>query len=274
MKTLKISFLFLLIFCALIVGGGIETCPVFACPQCRLSSDRDTLIFEPKGKVPQNSQGLVLWGITFRNENAITRNPEIKILNSQGLDVPFEIENVKSENRLSLWLIRPKGGFKLGESYTFINREPLRGIQEFKVEIGSPIPKPTSNKAELLLKPQKMGTVNSPRSCYDRELAASLYPVEMVLPKNIAAFKNELYFETIIDGSESWYYTDSYCSLKEPGASWRGKGVDEIVFFCDKKDRGRYSLKPGKHTVQMRASLPGTDIQVNTEPKWIELKCP
>src|SRR5690606_28787741 len=154
----------------------------------------------------------------------------------------------------------------LGETYEFINKEMFKGSQEFKITVGKVISKPISNKAELNLKEPKIGVVNNPLDCHKRERKANLYPLEIVLPKSLSAFKDDLHYETIIDGKIRWFYRECSCCLFEPGTSWRGKAVDEIVYFCDGREQVHPAyLTAGSHTVQMKAYFPGTDIKLISE---------
>jgi len=106
-------------------------------------------------------------------------------------------------------------------------------------------------------------------SCAKIVNAAQL-PVEMDLPEAMRPFRDHLYFETIIDGTDHWSPSTSLCSPIVPGASWRGKGVDLLFRACDETG----GLSAGRHTVEMRASLPGTNVLVVTSKVEVELRCP
>jgi len=108
--------------------------------------------------------------------------------------------------------------------------------------------------------------------CSEGVTAAQLRIV-MDLPEAMKAFRDQLYFETIIDGTHHWSPYGSICALVLPGSSWQGKGVDLLFTVCGDKpdDRG---LSAGHHTVEMRASLPGTNVSAMTSKVEIDLKCP
>jgi hypothetical protein len=107
--------------------------------------------------------------------------------------------------------------------------------------------------------------------CSEGVTAAQLRIV-MDLPEAMRAFRDQLYFETIIDGTHHWSPYGSICALVLPGSSWQGKGVDLLFSVCGDKpdDRG---LATGHHTVEMRASLPGTDVSAVTSKVEVEVKC-
>jgi hypothetical protein len=106
-------------------------------------------------------------------------------------------------------------------------------------------------------------------SCSESVTAAQL-PIEMDLPEAMRAFRDQLYFETVIDGSDRWRPSASICSPIVPGASWRGRGVDLLFSACG----GEGGLAAGRHTVEMRASLPGTNVSAVTSKVEADLKCP
>jgi hypothetical protein len=111
-------------------------------------------------------------------------------------------------------------------------------------------------------------------SCRVSVNAAQL-PIEMVLPEAMTVFRDQLYFETIIDGTDRWSPSASICTIVLPGASWRGKGVDLLFSVCgDTPALALGGLTAGRHTVEMRASLPGTAVLAATSKVEIELRCP
>jgi hypothetical protein len=104
-------------------------------------------------------------------------------------------------------------------------------------------------------------------------IAAQL-PIEMVLPEAMRAFRDQFYFETIIDGTDRWSPSAGICTIVLPGASWRGKGVDLLFSACgDTPALARGGLAAGRHTIEMRASLPGTNVLVVTFKVEVELRC-
>ena len=60
-----------------------------------------------------------------------------------------------------------------------------------------------------------------------------------------------------------------------PGTSWRGKGIDLLYSVCTEASRAfTRGLGPGAHTIEMRASLPGTKVRFRSEVSKVELLCP
>jgi uncharacterized protein (TIGR03382 family) len=62
-----------------------------------------------------------------------------------------------------------------------------------------------------------------------------------------------------------------------PGASWVGRGFDGLYTGCSESDFGGaadYGLAQGPHQVEMRATLPGTDVALATDTRAVTLVCP
>jgi hypothetical protein len=103
---------------------------------------------------------------------------------------------------------------------------------------------------------------------------AAQLPIEMVLPEAMMAFRDQLYFETIIDGTDHWSPSASICTPVLPGTSWQGKGVDLLFSVCgDTPALAHGGLASGRHTVEMRATLPGTGVSAVTSKVEVELRC-
>jgi hypothetical protein len=110
-------------------------------------------------------------------------------------------------------------------------------------------------------------------SCAESVNAAQL-PIEMVLPDAMRAFRDQLYFETIFDGTHRWFPSSSVCAPVLPGTGWQGKGVDLLFSVCDDTSAfAQRGLASGRHTVEMRASLPGTGVSAVTSKVEVDLKC-
>ena len=193
---------------------------------------------------------------------------------------------MKSQPR-RLWLFRPRNGFKIGKSYIFTTRPMCQSfiggssgisLEEQRISVTVSDRAAVSPAGPVTLKIGEPITdalqVAAGVSCSAGVNAAQL-PIEMDLPEAMRAFRDQLYFETIIDGTDRWSPSASICSLVLPGASWRGKGVDLLFSACgDTPALADGGLAAGRHTVEMRASLPGTDVLAVTSKVEIELRCP
>jgi len=240
------------------------------------------------GLIPSNSRGLLWWG-EFEGATGTDQGLPVQIASASGELLPVEYELV-SKNR-GLWLFRPRDGFKIGKSYVFTTRQvcqkPIRlllsnqlfgGIEsERRVNVTVSDQAVVSPAGPVALKVSSPIThplgIAAGVSCGVSVNAAQL-PIEMVLPEAMRAFRDQLYFETIIDGTDHWSPSASICTPVLPGTSWQGEGVDLLFSICgDTPALAHEGLASGRHTVEMRASLPGTDVSAVTSKVEVELRC-
>ena len=82
-----------------------------------------------------------------------------------------------------------------------------------------------------------------------------------------------LHFSTWIDGRQWTPYKDSRPSTYDAG-SWFGRGRDVLYRVCrswlEPRTRG---LSTGEHSVVMKATLPGTDVALETAPVTVRFAC-
>ena len=83
-----------------------------------------------------------------------------------------------------------------------------------------------------------------------------------------------LHFETMVDGS-AWRPSSDITVLSPPGASWAGRGRDLVHAACEPDPAGHTNpgAAEGSHEVAMRATLPGTDLSLETGPVTVDLRC-
>ena len=244
------------------------------------------------GLIPSNSRGLLWWG-EFEGAPGTAKGLPVQIANASGELLPIEYELVSKDR--GLWLFRPRDGFKIGGSYVFTTRQicknPIRRIlpsgseqtygglgDEQRISVTVSDQAAVSPAGPVTLKIGSPITnalgIAAGGSCGVSVNAAQL-SIEMVLPEAMKAFRDQLYFETIFDGTDRWSPSASICSPVLPGASWQGKGVDLLFSVCgDTPALAHGGLASGRHTVEMRASLPGTDVSAVTSKVQVDLKCP
>lgn len=232
------------------------------------------------GLIPSNSRGLLWWG-EYEGANSTDQGLPVQIASASGEPLAVEYEPVSKYGTQGLWLFRPRDGFKIGKSYIFTTRRTctfmLGSGWEQRVSVTISDQAAASPAGPVAL---KIGLPNTDAlgiaagvSCGESVNAAQL-PIEMDLPEAMRTFRDQLYFETIVDGARRWSPSASICSPIVPGTSWRGKGVDLLFSVCDDMQLSRSGLAAGRHTVEMRASLPGTDVSAVTSEVEVDLKCP
>jgi hypothetical protein len=230
------------------------------------------------GLIPSNSRGLLWWG-EFEGAIGTGQGLPVQIASASGESLPAEYELVSKYPPKKLWLFRPRDGFKIGASYFFTTRRTSNlGSDEQRVSVKVSDQTAVSPAGPVALKVGEPITdalqIAKGVSCSESVTAAQL-PIEMDLPEAMRPFRDQLYFETIIDGTDRWGPSASVCCPILPGASWRGKGVDLLFSVCGKAaifvDAG---LAAGRHTVEMRASLPGTAVSAVTSKVEVDFRCP
>ena len=80
---------------------------------------------------------------------------------------------------------------------------------------------------------------------------------------------------TLVDG-EPWHARSSLPLRPAPGASWTGRGTDRIYTVCTPADSthvASHNLAEGDHEVSMRASLPGTSLDLVSDVVPASLRC-
>lgn len=101
--------------------------------------------------------------------------------------------------------------------------------------------------------------------------------INYVAVADAAPWRDVLHFETLVDG-RPWNARSNILQSIAPGASWAGRGVDRLYTVCRIEDPfGQsevFELAEGAHAVQMRATLPGTNLSLATDTPTVSLACP
>jgi hypothetical protein len=237
--------------------------------------------------IPSNSRGLLWWG-KFDGSNGTAQDLPVQIASASGESLLVEYELV--DQNWGLWLFRPRGGFEIRKSYVFTTKRTcLKGLiedeeQRISVTVSDQAVVPPAGPVALKISESITDALSQSItgalmiaagvSCSRMVNAAQLH-IELDLPEAMRAFSDQLYFETIIDGTDSWKPSASICSPVLPGASWQGKGGDLLFSICDDTPAiAQEGLAAGRHTVEMRASLPGTDVLAASSKVEVDLWCP
>jgi hypothetical protein len=77
-------------------------------------------------------------------------------------------------------------------------------------------------------------------------------------------------FSTYVDG-ERYFASDSLAYSPAYGSSWVGHGRDKLVTICNPPEESPPLITPGKHTVQFRGNIPGSDVTVESDVVEFEL---
>ena len=112
-------------------------------------------------------------------------------------------------------------------------------------------------------------------SCSDG-LEVSQVKVEGKLAKDAQRWREQMLFRTIVDGEFNWVTRDSLCEAIPPGRSWESVGHDRNFAACRKLSGlhyVEYDLVPARYTLKMQAFLPGTGVVLETDVKFVDLRC-
>lgn len=225
------------------------------------------------GQLPANARGL-LWDHLPRSEYNQKTLSAVKLTGPGGKTLRVESQKITLAGR-AMALLRPAGGFKPGQTYQFQGVSALAQDQRLKVSVSPTSLQPHKGSLELELgqpRAQKVTMLTRSGSC-STQLPATVIPIAIQLPAAAKAFQNQLYYQTLIDGKTPWQPQTSLCSQSVPGVSWIGeRGSDQLYTSCD--PQAEEGLKPGRHTVEMQATLPGTNIIFRSERVSFEARCP
>jgi len=203
-----------------------------------------------------------------------------------------------------IFVIAPREGLLVGATYRFTDRGWTRNGQDRRrgdldEELGSGPYRQVqvtvdadslSASAQLFL--ERGALVESPLRIAEGDLCGmsarrqALAPIVSFLSSDARKWRESLLFRTLVDG-EPWAGAGSSCSVIPSGRSWRPLGREIVYGACPDPDvrpgaalafrgpggRARV-LAPTRHTVQMEAHLPGTDIVLKTGTLTVNLTCP
>jgi MYXO-CTERM domain-containing protein len=99
--------------------------------------------------------------------------------------------------------------------------------------------------------------------------------VVLSLSDEAEPWKDSLRYEMLVDGEVGGYEVPIY-GAEGPPPSWLGDRSDLLLTLCDDSapiNSHRSLSEPGDHAVRFRASLPGTDIVLETPEISVTLDC-
>ena len=203
-----------------------------------------------------------------------------------------------------IFIVAPREGLVVGATYRFTDRGPIR---EYRNPRGADLANERGSgpyrqvlvtvdagefpaSAQLTLEkgdvPEQPLRIAEGDLCGMSARRQALAPVAAYLPSHTQKWQDSLLFRTLVDG-EPWAGAGSSCSIIPGGRSWRPLGQEIVYGTCPDPDvrpgvplafRGAGGpvrlLTPAKHTVQMEAHLPGTDVVLKSGTLVVDLTCP
>jgi hypothetical protein len=158
-----------------------------------------------------------------------------------------------------------------GTTYT------LADLHECEVDFYQP-PSATFVAGPPAALPTTLGTLTSTGptlathrfACPDQTVEVVQQIVQLELSSDAAPWRDALHFRTLVDDSP-WRY--EYRLFTPPDFAGYARDSDLIYALCGPEGY-MIGVSPGVHEVKMRATLPGTDLVLETPPITIELHCP
>jgi len=96
--------------------------------------------------------------------------------------------------------------------------------------------------------------------------------VRLELSKEANPWRDLLEYETLVNGKRV-VMSESINVGPQPWMSWVGRGKDRLYALCG-DSHGFEGVGPGRHSVQFRARVAGTETVVLSEEATLELVCP
>ncbi len=191
------------------------------------------------------------------------------------------IIDLEGEMTGPLYLLTPASDLQKGQRYRLVDDAACEaqsddGPWESTFEVGEPAPLPEtlgtiSARAEGIgeLTIATFGGQCGVRATADR-VSIALEPAADAAP-----WLDVLHFETLVN-DERWAPRRLSVSILDPGASWVGRGRDLLYRACETEygEEPIAQLAAGTHTVRFRATLPGTDLELETPEVTVNLSCP
>lgn len=166
-------------------------------------------------------------------------------------------------------LVRPKGGFLPGQEYEAYSTD-RSGRRVNYLHIGVLTEALGEGLIDVALgELSEMEVQIGGGAACAESFRVGAVDVSLTLPAAARRFRQALSYQTWIDG-EPWNQSSHSCVRPAFGRSWRGVGRDLIVRHCEHQ---LHTLDGSEHVLTVRASLPGTDVVLSSNPVPIVIEC-
>lgn len=230
--------------------------------------------------VPANLPG-IFWRPRYDLFNTPPNVANVRLTTAAdpGTALPFTAQMLGDHQ----YLLVPDAPLVAGTSYIATDSTMCAGgvpspTVTFAVGPSAPLPTTLGTLAITDLPPQTEAIASSGGSCTLQALADTVaVSIDYFAVPEAAPWRDVLHFETRVDG-QPWNARASILQSIAPGASWAGRGVDRLYTVCRVEDpfgqSATFELAEGAHTVQLRATLPGTNLSLATDTPMVSLACP
>jgi hypothetical protein len=96
--------------------------------------------------------------------------------------------------------------------------------------------------------------------------------VSLTLSASAKPWKDAFVYSTWVDG-QPWTAETELLVFNPHGESWVGRGRDLVYSACEETDEASPGLSQGPHSIELRAALPGTELELRSDPVMVALRC-
>jgi hypothetical protein len=223
-----------------------------------------------QGRVPANAPGLY-WRPMLFSHDATPSNVLLASAASPTTPIPFTAEPIGGTH----YLLVPHVSLAEG-SYILADRNDCgpggTGPQvTFTVTPVAAMPTSLGPLVASAASLEKITLLDSSGPC---DVDAQVSQASIQLAPSLVAnpWLDVMHFETLVDG-KLWSYSNSAVQEIPPGASAAGRGVDRVFQVCSPNTKAQVGLLAGKHTVSMRAHVPGSTTTIMSDEIQVTLNC-
>lgn len=232
--------------------------------------------------LPKNAPGIPWW---FEAKNyspaprALEKRVELVRLGRSGAKTPVDVR-VERDTDHGVWLIVPEESWRIDAVYQVgVHRiqpncrrnSPVRTAQ-FRA-VGAVQGARNLGLETDAVERRRISLSHSGGGCSSAG-PAGVRNVRPAHATETELVSGAMMMEMFVDGQRYRPYP-SLCAQEPPGSSLFGRNTHQLIVACEGAYlEGDALLEPGAHRVEMRASLPGTDIEFDTRPVNVRVYCP
>lgn len=269
----------------LVVGLFATLATPTAASACSPAECGPGILLPRGGTIPQNAPGMYWQPFSSNMQRPESQVHLFRITGSTEQELDLTIERVPRAGARTgggAFVVRPVDGWVRGARY----RAEAPQDCAWAARRGGPLAT-TFEVARRARLPRSLGTltvtagrgqlvVRTWRGTCSEAVGAVWNDIALALSRTARPWRELLLFRSVVDGLP-WRPTPSLGAwLPAPGESWVGRGQDRMFSQCRARepnvaDRG---LPLGDHRASMSATLPGTEVEVETTVVSAPLVCP
>jgi hypothetical protein len=232
--------------------------------------------FSVTNKVVPSNLPAVVWKLTGLGRVPLDTSSIVWVKRNGNEEMPVEF---RVEVLAPTWVhIVPAQPLEPYSSYQIrAAKQVSAGTEEINFATAGEVPLPTVFDAYASPAAIESSVHIDSQAICSSEFPAIISDVSSSLALENSTWKELLLYDTYVDG-QRWSPRASDCEYRNPGASWRGYGIDTIYAFCEGSDKqpglGSEAVAPGMHEVEMTVTIPGTTTVFRSSKIAINFECP